>query len=517
MSGSEGSSTKAYPLGAQDNLVVIGALGISEKFFEIGAWRVRTPVSNLILFMGQKRFGWLVVVLVSIGGLIAATLAVAQAEYTIYDGETVQMINGRFATPRDLLANAHVELRPEDVVIPGLDEPIEAGTAVRIQRARPITLHSESENRTYWTQQTTLGAFLAEIRQSPLPTSQIFADGRQINANTLFQTALPNTVEIGRFLTVTIIDNGQQQLLRTAAQTVGAALAEANIALFATDGVEPEMGSWLEPNMVIRVQRSMPLTIEVDGRLLQTRSHHTNPLAVIAEAGIGLIGADYTQPGAETALQPNDTIRVIRVTEDFRTEDVDIPFQTLWQASPDLDIDTQAIISYGENGIQRRRLRVRYENGIEVGQAVDGEWIAREPIDQVVGYGTKITLGVVDTPEGPREYWRVVRMRVTSYTAASSGKAPGDPGYGVTASGRRVAKGVVAIDRSVVAFRSSVYVPGYGIGYAGDTGGGVRGRWIDLGYSESNYVSWSGYVDVYYLTPVPPPEDINYLLPSVLP
>ena len=297
----------------------------------------------------------------------------------------------------------------------------------------------------------------------------------------------------------------------------GAALAEANIALFATDGVEPEMGSWLEPNMVIRVQRSMPLTIEVDGRLLQTRSHHTNPLAVIAEAGIGLIGADYTQPGAETALQPNDTIRVIRVTEDFRTEDVDIPFQTLWQASPDLDIDTQAIISYGENGIQRRRLRVRYENGVEVSQTVDGEWTAREPIDQVVSYGTKITLGVVDTPEGPREYWRVVRMRVTSYTAASSGKAPGDPGYGVTASGRRVAKGVVAIDRSVVAFRSSVYVPGYGIGYAGDTGGGVRGRWIDLGYSESNYVSWSGYVDVYYLTPVPPPEEINYLLPSVLP
>jgi 3D (Asp-Asp-Asp) domain-containing protein len=298
---------------------------------------------------------------------------------------------------------------------------------------------------------------------------------------------------------------------------VGAALAEANIALFATDGVEPEMGSWLEPNMVIRVQRSMLLTIEADGRLRQTRSHHTNPLAVIAEAGIGLIGADYTQPGPEAVLQPNDTIRVIRVTEDFRTEDSPIPFQTLWQASPDLALDSQAVISYGENGIQRRRLRIRYENGIEVGQAVDGEWVAREPVDQLIGYGTKITLGVVDTPEGPRDYWRVVRMRVTAYTAASSGKAPGDPGYGITASGRRVRKGIVAIDRSVVPFRSSVFVSGYGVGYAGDTGGGVRGRWIDLGYGEDDYVSWSGYVDVYYLAPVPAPEDINYLLPSVLP
>ena len=109
------------------------------------------------------------------------------------------------------------------------------------------------------------------------------------------------------------------------------------------------------------------------------------------------------------------------------------------------------------------------------------------------------------------------RPRVTSYTAASSGKAPDDPGYGITASGVLAGTGVVAIDRSVVPFRSYIYVPGYGKAFAGDTGGGVRGRWIDLGYDEDEYQSWSGYVDVYYLTPVPPAEDINYLLPTALP
>ncbi|MEZ4646658.1 MAG: hypothetical protein R3E31_28695 [Chloroflexota bacterium] len=67
-------------------------------------------------------------------------------------------------------------------------------------------------------------------------------------------------------------------------------------------------------------------------------------------------------------------------------------------------------------------------------------------------------------------------MRVTSYTAASSGKEPGDPGYGRTASGLPAGFGIVAVDRNVVPFRSSVFVPGYGVGYAGDTGGGVRGR-----------------------------------------
>jgi hypothetical protein len=45
----------------------------------------------------------------------------------------------------------------------------------------------------------------------------------------------------------------------------------------------------------------------------------------------------------------------------------------------------------------------------------------------------------------------------------------------------------------------------------------VIGRWIDLGYDEAEFVGWSGYVDVYYLTPVPPVERINFLLPTALP
>jgi resuscitation-promoting factor RpfB len=123
----------------------------------------------------------------------------------------------------------------------------------------------------------------------------------------------------------------------------------------------------------------------------------------------------------------------------------------------------------------------------------------------------------VDTPQGAFEYWRVVRMRVTAYTAASSGKPPSHPAYGITASGLEAGTGIVAVDPRVVPFRTWVYVPGYGMGYAGDTGGGVKGRWIDLGYDEAEYRSWSGQVDVYYLTPVPPEDRINYLIPTTIP
>ncbi|RMH00062.1 MAG: DUF348 domain-containing protein [Chloroflexi bacterium] len=321
----------------------------------------------------------------------------------------------------------------------------------------------------------------------------------------------------GRSYTITIQEGNQQQILHTTAPTVGAALNEAGITLYAADNIDPPPDTPLSAGLHIQITRSFPVTLVADGRILQIRTHKTNPLDIIAEAGIGLIGADYTRPGPETTIRPGDTIEVIRVTEEFLTEDEPIPYQTLWQATDELEIDQRAVLSYGVPGIRRRRIRVRYENGVEVSRTVDGEWVAREPVNEVIGYGTKIVIRTMQTPEGPVEYWRVVRMRVTSYTAASSGKEPGEPGYGITASGVPAGTGVVAVDRSIVPFRSYVYVPGYGIGFVGDTGGGVRGRWIDLGYDEDEFVSWSGYVDVYYLTPVPPPEDINYLLPTVLP
>jgi 3D (Asp-Asp-Asp) domain-containing protein len=56
-----------------------------------------------------------------------------------------------------------------------------------------------------------------------------------------------------------------------------------------------------------------------------------------------------------------------------------------------------------------------------------------------------------------------------------------------------------------------MYVPGYGYAEAADTGGGVKGRWIDLGYEDDNWVSWSGNVTVYFLTPVP--SSIVYVFP----
>jgi 3D (Asp-Asp-Asp) domain-containing protein len=140
-------------------------------------------------------------------------------------------------------------------------------------------------------------------------------------------------------------------------------------------------------------------------------------------------------------------------------------------------------------------------------------WIAKEPTTEVIAYGTKIVVREMETPDGPIRYWRKIRVLATSYTAATSGKSRDHPRYGLTYLGWKATKGIIAVDPRVISLRTKMYVPGYGLGTAADTGGAIKGRHIDLAYDEDSLVSWFKWVDVYLLEPVPPPEAIRWILP----
>lgn len=69
-----------------------------------------------------------------------------------------------------------------------------------------------------------------------------------------------------------------------------------------------------------------------------------------------------------------------------------------------------------------------------------------------------------------------MEMIATAYTAGSAG------GSGFTALGRRAGHGIVAVDPRIIPLGTRLYIPGYGLAIAGDTGGDIVGRRIDLGF-----------------------------------
>jgi hypothetical protein len=76
-------------------------------------------------------------------------------------------------------------------------------------------------------------------------------------------------------------------------------------------------------------------------------------------------------------------------------------------------------------------------------------------------------------------------------------------------------KGIVGADPTFLPYGTQIYVPGYGVGLVADTCP-WRGfsLWVDLGYDDENWVSWSSWTDVYLLLPIP--NNFPFVLPELI-
>jgi uncharacterized protein YabE (DUF348 family) len=415
-----------------------------------------------------------------------------------------------------VLNDAAISILPQDIVFPAPDAPAPPDQPISIRAARALQIQADGTVTSHRTQVQTISDALHEAGVLLKTGDRIAIDGVFVEpsfALARIENDHALRVEVQRALPILIDDNGAQTTFYTTAPTLGEALRQAGLILYLGDDVSPDLGTPVAPGWEVYIRRSRAATINVDSKTIRTRTRSDTVAGLLKQEGIELKDKDYTVPPATEMVRDGATIEVTRVREEFLTESEYISYDTVWQADPTLEIDQRQIAQTGVEGMKKRTTRVVYENGREVRRSVDREWIETPPVTQIINYGTKILKRDLTLPDGSNvTYWRKIRMLATSYTAASSGKARTHPEFGITATGMHAGVGIVAIDPHVINLRARVYIPGYGLAIAGDTGGRIRGKRIDLGYDEANLVLWYQWVDVYILDSPPTTDQIHWVI-----
>lgn len=450
-------------------------------------------------------------------GIIVFTLCGALLIY-IATARTVHLeINGSESSLRThartvmaALRDGGVTLRDEDQVQPSASEKLIPGMTIRVQNAREVTIHTGGEIEKVLTTESSPENILLEAGVRVFPGDQLevtmWVSGDQV-------PKFPLSVQLHQGVALEIIDAGTSIPVRSAAVTVGEVLWDVGIILYEGDHVEPHPGASVSAGDRIEIVRSQPLVFETDGEVVHTRAAGKTVGEALAHSGIALTGLDYAIPDVDGPIPGDGRIRVVRVRENILYEMEPIPFGTVYQPADTLELDMLQVISTGSYGVVAKRIRLRIEDGVEVERSVDEAVHLIEPKPRVVGYGTKIVIRTLSTASGTIEYWRAIPVYATAYSPCRSGVSEC---YPLTASGRPVTRGMVAVIRSWYNQMRGwpVFIPAYGSGSIEDIGAGFADKdWIDLGFTDDDFEAWHSWTTLYFLTPVPPLDSIPWILP----
>ena len=150
----------------------------------------------------------------------------------------------------------------------------------------------------------------------------------------------------------------------------------------------------------------------------------------------------------------------------------EIPIKTIRQEDANIPKGVEELAQSGSVG-KRVIIQEKTSKDGQVIETKEIKVISEEPMNpRIVKVGTKDNM--VSTEQGHKTYSRKVVMEASAYLSTDGG------GHGITATGVMATRGIVAVDPNVIPLGSKVFIPGYGVALAADTGGYIIGNRIDL-------------------------------------
>ena len=470
--------------------------------------------------MNKRTIPWFLGALILIG--LGGIAFLAHRPVTLRVGSQVWLVDTRALTVGWALRDAGIALSDQDEITPGLAERLPwQNAAITILRPRPVSVwRADKLLITWWTTERLPQRLLSTAGVTLANGDQLLWNGASWSADQLLPVVdglLPPVVDevllqIRMAQSVTIRGGALDKTVNSTGPTTGQALWSAGVMLTPLDSLSSAYNTPLAQSRTVSIQPAVPFRIAVDGKEVAGRSAVATVGQALAEAGVALQGLDYAVPGETQPLPLDGRLRVVRVREAIELQQTALPYKNEFVPDPTVELDQTRIVQVGQTGALVKRVRIRYEDGQEVSRQPEAEWLASPPKNQKTGYGTQVVIHTLDTPDGPIEYWRKVTVYATSFAPCNFIPIIGKCSYS-TAAGYPLQKGVIGVGEAWYKLMKGwgVYVDGYGSARVGDYGY-IPGFWVDLGYSDADFVNWHRNTTLYFLTPVP--ANVLWTLPK---
>lgn len=271
---------------------------------------------------------------------------------------------------------------------------------------------------------------------------------------------------------VSIKVDGKTLQLNTFKTTVRDVLGEANVQLRAEDVVQPTLSTEVVDDLKVVVTRAFPVSIAVGTARVTVMTVGCTVRELLQLGKVEVRKNDKVFPSLDTRVAPMSIVRVMRVDEKMVKETAPIAFTTKRSSNPSMDRGKAVVVAKGTPGLLEKTFKLKVVDGKVVSRILVGKRVLQAASPRVISVGVRLPLNMLSTSRGRYTYRKVYSMTATAYNGRGR----------QTAGGYRSGYGVVAVDPRVISLGTKVYVEGYGLAVAGDTGGAIRGQRIDLGY-----------------------------------
>lgn len=285
---------------------------------------------------------------------------------------------------------------------------------------------------------------------------------------------------------VTVHTNDEMIETTTRALTVEELLDELEITYKPEDIITPSLSSEIEADMHITIVEAVYVTLNHYRQQQHFWTTASTVEELLDEQGIELKDGDVVTPGLSYSLEDELTIEIAHYEYEIVERKYQIAYTTVKKDDDSMLKGQQQTLQSGANGKNIQRYKITYKNGEEISREPVGDEQIKDVQEEVIAVGTVPSLQRGNYVFAPSRTLQNVVLTAYAAGPVHTGKSPGDPGYGITASGTRATEGrTVAVDPNVIPIGTWMYIEGIGLRRAEDTGSAVQGHKIDV-YFESD-------------------------------